>query len=963
MAKQYISPILKYRLENNQDHNRIYRKLKLRANEVKPNEPKAKLIRQTPIQKITDPIVDTFGDGKNFFKAVKTGKLNDNSLGRINDLGMKAGALLIASFLASRAKTKTDAIMQYIGGATFFASMALWPKIFINLPARLVHGFRIDHRYLSAQGDKKDLGLDNQFQPMDIFTDEEMLKMAKRAGINPKDKHVKEKMQRKMQKTMLQNRTLWMATAGFATPLLTSLTGNFVQPKVANKVIENAFENTRNVLRSPETLSEYMRSAKNIVSNRKEVEEALDALDTALKETSQSTADAYKKLASLLEVSDILEKLKNPDDARPLKGFKSSGVMAILEGMRKELSTVSEKDLRTMLSNTEKLCAENAQSSILVSANNAVQTGGKMLEKADIDAIIKQLNGNYSLRNIEKVLSTQSSSMVSEVNIKKLMTSLSSRADNKEFIQTVKEYNETVLGALRGRLKAYLRLVNSIAGQKSESVYTKEYMDTMKELFSALDIKDDELKQIAKGKDSDVIELLVKKMQAKVKKGDDGYIELFNPRPATGKLPNEIAKKRIEAMPDGIKKTLYSLKLKAGEFIEKYLKPACDKVKPTSLSMTKNEQLNDVLLPHLENINKAKAKLRALFGESYARIKENSGNDDINNLLTYITKGNDVWINEIIDEYCKQTKTSVNKEQLKASFLEIIDSIESSRDSVIEKLQNILKRSGDDIRTNLRYTVYPNGKKGIEELVGKATPIDFAYSTRRAGVESLVDTLQDRSTMQSITDVDDKLKPLTDAIFGGNDKNSAYGILSKFINLQRVNLSAIKAKAIIFANFERRLKDGEFEDLFGTIENPKNANLLLAARKMLIDGNINQWKNAFSMHGNENKKMFEILAERVFDSAAFAKEEQSCKGISAIVDGLKDMVKAGSAAQAEQYLKTGSLLGLVKSQAKMMYENKSWKKIFVPMTLALIGITLLVQPLFGKIKKEFPEDKGNGGRK
>ena len=257
-----ISPLLQSHLEANKNHENIYRHLTQHANDVKPNEPKAKLIKENALQGAVSAVKDTYQDGKNFFKAARTGKLNDNNLGRINDLGMKAGALLIATYLASHAKTKTDAIMQFIGGTTFFASMALWPKIFINLPAKLMHGFRIDHKYLSAQGDKKDLGLDNQFQPMDIFTDEEMLKMAEKAGIDPKDEFAKEKMQRKLQKTMLQNRTLWMATAGFATPLMTSLIGDYVTPKLRNAVIKHDYNKINGIMNDSERFAEYLEKAK-----------------------------------------------------------------------------------------------------------------------------------------------------------------------------------------------------------------------------------------------------------------------------------------------------------------------------------------------------------------------------------------------------------------------------------------------------------------------------------------------------------------------------------------------------------------------------------------------------------------------------------------------------------------------------------------------------------------------------
>ena len=43
--------------------------------------------------------------------------------------------------------------------------------------------------------------------------------------------------------------------------------------------------------------------------------------------------------------------------------------------------------------------------------------------------------------------------------------------------------------------------------------------------------------------------------------------------------------------------------------------------------------------------------------------------------------------------------------------------------------------------------------------------------------------------------------------------------------------------------------------------------------------------------------------------------------------------------------------------------NKSWMKVFAPMAIALVAVTLLVQPFFGKIDKEFPQEGKNGGAK
>ena len=148
-----ISPLLQNRINGkntqtgasnpNNRHEKIYQDLQKRANEVRPNEAKAVMVKEGMLGNPITDLKDGIKDVGNFFTAVKTGKMGDNNLGRINDVGLVFGSALIATYLAAHSKTKTESIMRFVGGGTFLAMMQLWPKLFINIPARLVHGFRI----------------------------------------------------------------------------------------------------------------------------------------------------------------------------------------------------------------------------------------------------------------------------------------------------------------------------------------------------------------------------------------------------------------------------------------------------------------------------------------------------------------------------------------------------------------------------------------------------------------------------------------------------------------------------------------------------------------------------------------------------------------------------------------------------------------------------------------------------
>ena len=78
--------------------------------------------------------------------------------------------------------------------------------------------------------------------------------------------------------------------------------------------------------------------------------------------------------------------------------------------------------------------------------------------------------------------------------------------------------------------------------------------------------------------------------------------------------------------------------------------------------------------------------------------------------------------------------------------------------------------------------------------------------------------------------------------------------------------------------------------------------------------------------------------------------------LRAIFDG------SSNSAPTKDYFACGSFTQHIKKFTTCMGNNKSWKKIFVPMSIALVAITLLVQPLFGKIDKEFMQE-GKGGAK
>ncbi len=289
---------------------------------VKPLPPKGYLIKDN----IGNSIKYFFKDMGYDIKAVKDafqGKANDHQAGRLNDLGLKVGGVGIATYLASQTTNPKARLMEYIGLGIFLTSMSIYPKIAINGPARLKYGFDIDKEYIDDQGRKKSVFQDNNYVPFDMylnrFKDEDLAIIGDKLGI-PKDiKDRNNVVKEQMRKVATQNNTLWMLTAGFATPIMTALLccgleNYVVAPAIEksrtnkfNSLIKETLERTTNMKTNIATENELSKSVSEILSKHKGQELTQEAFD-----------DIYEMLTKHLDSNiskgvkeDLLNILKN----------------------------------------------------------------------------------------------------------------------------------------------------------------------------------------------------------------------------------------------------------------------------------------------------------------------------------------------------------------------------------------------------------------------------------------------------------------------------------------------------------------------------------------------------------------------------------------------------------------------------------------------------------------------------
>ena len=236
---------------------------------IKPSKPKGYLVNtplyKTPFVFAEDLAKDTYG----VVKGLK-GQANDYELGKQNGVGLKLGAAAIAAYLFTFRQAKLPKVMELIGAPVFLASMALWPKLAIATPLKVRTGVDIQQKYVDSYGRKKNFYQDTQYLPWDLYSKEQIDKMGKKMGVPFDVPNRDEVIKEKARKLAVQGNTLWLATAGFATPVMTALTCSALEPVVENVRQSHDLKKTQKAMESFNMNASY--------SAPKKVQKAFDTL-------------------------------------------------------------------------------------------------------------------------------------------------------------------------------------------------------------------------------------------------------------------------------------------------------------------------------------------------------------------------------------------------------------------------------------------------------------------------------------------------------------------------------------------------------------------------------------------------------------------------------------------------------------------------------------------------------------
>lgn len=525
---------------------------------IKPDRPQKSYIvdepfYMAPVNFATD-IKENLINIKNGIK----GQSNDHDLGRINDFSMKAGALGLAGYLFTRGKTPMSKSMEFIGFGTFFASMALWPKLFIQAPLKAMYGLDIHQRYVDNEGRKKMFFQDPQYIPWDLYSDDDLAKLGDRLGV-PRDIYNRNEVtKKKAHKVALQGNTLWMLTAGFATPLMSALMCNAIEKIATPRSDKSKFPN--NIFGAIGSSLEKMRldKAESRVRNADRIAEK--ALDRYV----PKQLDAIFILNKGQELSDeVIDDITtviahNTDDVKFNNAVREQ-IKSILNipARPQQLTDEIFEHIRTAL------IQSNDQADVPDEVAKLMQVDADVISKERL-ALITKDNPDWSLliRRIKSILPEDEGTREVVLNAVESFESTSSSKFvlSNEAIEQLRCLDRSLFdySVRRGLLNNF---VNVYFNSSAETVVANRWTNVVSTLREALNLTSKEVEVAKMGEDS-ALRILEKKL-SEVASDDKKYERVFR------KVYNAILDFDRTVLPDtadgssqGIKKVMedYSVK-------------------------------------------------------------------------------------------------------------------------------------------------------------------------------------------------------------------------------------------------------------------------------------------------------------------------------------------------------------------------------------------------------------------
>lgn len=340
---------------------------------VKPLPGKGHLIHDNVISAPVYFVKDIAYDMKSLKNGIK-GTANDHQLGRLNDVGLQLGGVGIATYLASKTTNPKARIMEYAGLAAFLTAMNVYPKIAINAPARIIHGYDIGKWYIDDQGRKKSVNQDSNYRPMDLYRGdvkgETLDEIGDKMGIPRNIKNRHEIIKEQTRKNSTQSNTLWMLTAGFATPVMTALACYGLENYVISPQLEKARNNKYNKL-----ISETLEKTKGMTLETSEIAEN----------------DLSTKISSILSKYKGQE-LPKEELERVMEALTENMGATASEGLRTDVANIIKDSLVLNGEVTEQMT--NAGKKLIPASKKTTLESFMIPSREEIQEAIKKVEAN-----------------------------------------------------------------------------------------------------------------------------------------------------------------------------------------------------------------------------------------------------------------------------------------------------------------------------------------------------------------------------------------------------------------------------------------------------------------------------------------------------------------------------------------------------------------------------------------
>ena len=209
-------------------------------------------------------------------------------------------------------------------------------------------------------------------------------------------------------------------------------------------------------------------------------------------------------------------------------------------------------------------------------------------------------------------------------------------------------------------------------------------------------------------------------------------------------------------------------------------------------------------------------------------------------------------------------------------------------------------------------------------------------------------------------------------------------VVKLFVEEKGAGIKATGHRYLLAADLEKRIQTGELEAFWEELGGSKDVfeQVKKMCRDIIYDGTMNDLSNKFYMDGNgieapkvikllfgvseklgeDNKPLFgmskatlESCDRKMLDSLNATR-----RNIYNIYAGVVDLARQGhalqggtSACQKTQYSMVGkSVSELFMETASQKFNDKKWMKTFGGLGVAVVGLTLISQMFFGKVKHE-----------